>query len=68
MQIIELIKVVNRIVSTLCRMYCVYYFQLENSIRRISNALPAVLELAQGGTAVGTGLNAKAGFAEKVVV
>ena len=28
--------------------------------------MPALMELAQGGTAVGTGLNAPVGFAEKV--
>lgn len=29
-------------------------------------ALPGVLEIAQGGTAVGTGLNTYVGFAEKI--
>ncbi|NLF55692.1 MAG: class II fumarate hydratase [Thauera phenolivorans] len=36
--------------------------QLGYAERAIRNALPAVCELAQGGTAVGTGLNAPAGF------
>jgi fumarate hydratase class II len=40
--------------------------QLEYARQAIRNALPAVLELAQGGTAVGTGLNAPQGFAEAV--
>ena len=36
--------------------------QLGHAERAIRSALPAVCELAQGGTAVGTGLNAPAGF------
>ena len=43
-----------------------YAQQVENGIRRIELTLPALMELAQGGTAVGTGLNAPVGFAEKV--
>ncbi|WP_043310785.1 class II fumarate hydratase [Pseudomonas sp. ML96] len=38
--------------------------QLDYADKAIRNALPAVCELAQGGTAVGTGLNAPKGFAE----
>ncbi|MEO4046333.1 class II fumarate hydratase [Pseudomonas sp. CAU 1711] len=38
--------------------------QLGYADRAIRAALPAVCELAQGGTAVGTGLNAPKGFAE----
>ena len=38
--------------------------QLDYAERAIRAALPAVCELAQGGTAVGTGLNAPHGFAE----
>ena len=33
---------------------------------RIEQTLPMLMELAQGGTAVGTGLNAPKGFAEEV--
>ncbi|WP_442514381.1 class II fumarate hydratase [Pseudomonas promysalinigenes] len=40
--------------------------QLEHAQRAIRATLPAVYELAQGGTAVGTGLNAPHGFAEAV--
>jgi len=39
---------------------------LENGIKRIEGALPGVYELALGGTAVGTGLNAVEGFGEDV--
>ena len=39
--------------------------QVENSIARLRETLPRLHALAQGGTAVGTGLNTKAGFAEK---
>ncbi len=42
-----------------------YATQLKYGIERVKNAKPALLRLAQGGTAVGTGLNAKVGFAEK---
>ena len=40
--------------------------QLDYAQRAIRASLPAVYELAQGGTAVGTGLNAPQGFAEAV--
>jgi fumarate hydratase class II len=43
-----------------------YAQQIANGIHRIEQTLPALMELAQGGTAVGTGLNAPVGFAEKV--
>ncbi len=43
-----------------------YARQIENGIKRIESTLPMLMELAQGGTAVGTGLNAPMGFAEKV--
>ena len=39
--------------------------QVENSIERVRDALKRLYKLAQGGTAVGTGLNTKVGFAEK---
>ncbi|MFC5698062.1 class II fumarate hydratase [Pseudomonas sp. GCM10022186] len=38
--------------------------QLDYADKAIRGALPAVLQLAQGGTAVGTGLNAPHGFAD----
>ncbi len=50
---------------TLGQEFSGYAKQIENSIRRAQDVLPALYELAQGGTAVGTGLNAKIGFAEK---
>nr|WP_314482989.1 class II fumarate hydratase [uncultured Pseudomonas sp.] len=40
--------------------------QLDYAQRAIRASLPAVYELAQGGTAVGTGLNAPHGFAEAI--
>ncbi|MDO8297540.1 MAG: class II fumarate hydratase [Caulobacter sp.] len=43
-----------------------YAQQVANGIHRIEQTLPLLMELAQGGTAVGTGLNAPVGFAEKV--
>ena len=39
-----------------------YAKQIENGIARIRSTLPSLMELAQGGTAVGTGLNAPKGF------
>ncbi len=35
-------------------------------IRRVKAALPAIYELAQGGTAVGTGLSTRKGWAEAI--
>jgi fumarate hydratase class II len=43
-----------------------YVQQLENGIERVKSTLPRLYELAAGGTAVGTGLNTRKGFAEKV--
>ncbi|HZA02395.1 MAG TPA: class II fumarate hydratase [Hyphomicrobiaceae bacterium] len=51
---------------TLGQEFSGYATQIENGIRRIESTLPGLMELAQGGTAVGTGLNAPKGFAEKV--
>ncbi len=50
---------------TLGQEFSAYVHMVDNAIRRIEATLPALLELAQGGTAVGTGLNAKVGFAER---
>ena len=44
-----------------------YQTQLENCIFRIKNALNEIYSLAQGGTAVGTGMNSKKGFDKKIV-
>ena len=43
-----------------------YAQQVANGIYRIEQTLPMLMQLAQGGTAVGTGLNAPVGFAELV--
>jgi fumarate hydratase class II len=43
-----------------------YAFQVEMAIKRVTAALHNVYPLAQGGTAVGTGLNTRKGFAEKI--
>jgi fumarate hydratase class II len=51
---------------TLGQEFSGYTAQVENGIRRIEQTLPSLMELAQGGTAVGTGLNAPKGFAEMV--
>lgn len=47
---------------TLGQEFSGYVRQLDNSIRAINNALKPVCELALGGTAVGTGLNAPKGY------
>jgi fumarate hydratase class II len=51
---------------TLGQEFSGYTQQVENGIARIEQTLPKLMELAQGGTAVGTGLNAPVGFAEAV--
>jgi fumarate hydratase, class II len=50
---------------TLGQEFSGYVAQIEFAIRRVEAVLPELYELALGGTAVGTGLNAPAGFAEK---
>jgi fumarate hydratase, class II len=42
-----------------------YARQIENGIARIKATLPRLYALAQGGTAVGTGLNAQKGFGDR---
>ena len=44
-----------------------YQSQLEDCITRIKNALSEIYFLAQGGTAVGTGINSKKGFDKKII-
>ncbi|MDB5461129.1 MAG: fumarate hydratase, class [Caulobacteraceae bacterium] len=51
---------------TLGQEFSGYAAQVGNGIKRIELTLPGLMELAQGGTAVGTGLNAPIGFAEQV--
>ncbi len=50
---------------TLGQEFSGYAMQVENGIARVKAALPRLYMLAQGGTAVGTGLNSKADFAER---
>jgi fumarate hydratase class II len=49
---------------TLGQEFSGYATQIRYGIERVQQSLPRLLALAQGGTAVGTGLNAKPGFAE----
>ncbi|MEJ8835807.1 class II fumarate hydratase [Ramlibacter sp. AN1133] len=51
---------------TLGQEFSGYVAQLEQADRHLHGALPHLCELALGGTAVGTGLNAPKGYAEKV--
>ena len=51
---------------TLGQEFSGYAHQVANGIARIEAALPRVYELAQGGTAVGTGLNTARGFDRRV--
>ncbi len=44
-----------------------YQSQLKNCILRIENALKEIYYLAQGGTAVGTGLNTRKNFDKKII-
>ncbi|XP_017081334.1 probable fumarate hydratase, mitochondrial [Drosophila eugracilis] len=52
---------------TLGQEFSGYVQQLTNGLSRIDAVLPRVYQLALGGTAVGTGLNTRRGFAEKCV-
>ncbi|MEL6227564.1 MAG: class II fumarate hydratase, partial [Pseudomonadota bacterium] len=51
---------------TLGQEFSGYTQQIENGIARVESTLAPLMELAQGGTAVGTGLASPVGFAEKV--
>ena len=51
---------------TLGQEFSGYTQQIENGIKRLEMTLPMLMELAQGGTAVGTGLACPTGFAEAV--
>ncbi|MBR7620752.1 class II fumarate hydratase [Phenylobacterium sp. 20VBR1] len=51
---------------TLGQEFSGYTQQVANGVRRIKDTLSGLYELAQGGTAVGTGLNAPVGFADLV--
>ena len=53
---------------TLGQEFSGYHSQLSQCIKRIENALEEIYFLAQGGTAVGTGLNTKKGFDKKIVL
>ena len=52
---------------TLGQEFSGYQFQLKQCIFRIENALKEIYNLAQGGTAVGTGLNTRKNFDKKIV-
>jgi fumarate hydratase class II len=51
---------------TLGQEFSGYVAQLDHARKHIEEALPHLCELALGGTAVGTGLNAPKGYAERV--
>jgi len=51
---------------TLGQEFSGYTAQVEYGIERIEQTMPRLMELAQGGTAVGTGLNAPVGFDKMV--
>ena len=52
---------------TLGQEFSGYHSQLSKCIKRIEHSLEEIYFLAQGGTAVGTGLNTKKGFDKKIV-
>ena len=51
---------------TLGQEFSGYVSQLDHGLKALDNTLPHLLELALGGTAVGTGLNTPKGYAQKV--
>lgn len=51
---------------TLGQEFSAYVSQLDHGIKAIENSLPHLLEIALGGTAVGTGINTPEGYSEKV--
>jgi fumarate hydratase, class II len=50
---------------TLGQEFSGYATQIKYGIERVKSCMPRMLQLAQGGTAVGTGINCKVGFAER---
>ena len=52
---------------TLGQEFSGYHSQLKKCINRIENALKEIFYLAQGGTAVGTGINTKKNFDKKII-
>ena len=52
---------------TLGQEFSGYQYQLKESIKRIEHALNEIYFLAQGGTAVGTGLNTRKNFDKKTI-
>jgi len=52
---------------TLGQEFSGYHSQLTKCIKRIQNSIEEIYFLAQGGTAVGTGLNTRKGFDKKIV-
>ncbi|MBC93250.1 MAG: fumarate hydratase, class II [Rhodospirillaceae bacterium] len=50
---------------TLGQEFSGYVAQIDNVIEEVRRHIPELLKLAQGGTAVGTGLNAPLGFSER---
>lgn len=53
---------------TLAQEFSGYVAQLDSNIKRVENSLPDLRLLAQGGTAVGTGINTFIGFAEAIAL
>ncbi len=51
---------------TLGQEFSAYAMQIENGIRAVKNAIPAISEIALGGTAVGTGINTHPKYAKRV--
>ncbi|MGR3759190.1 class II fumarate hydratase [Roseobacteraceae bacterium NS-SX3] len=51
---------------TLGQEFSGYAHQIRQGLARVEAAMPGIYELAQGGTAVGTGLNTQKGWGEKV--
>ena len=52
---------------TLGQEFSGYHSQIEESIQRIKEALNELYSLAQGGTAVGTGINTRKNFDKKII-
>lgn len=53
---------------TLGQEFSGYQMQIKNCIKRVEIALKEIYFLAQGGTAVGTGINSKKGFDRKIAL
>ncbi|XP_040931657.1 fumarate hydratase 1, mitochondrial isoform X1 [Gossypium hirsutum] len=66
MHIAAAMEINSRLIPELKNLHSALHSKVKYGIDRVSGTLPRMYQLAQGGTAVGTGLNTKKGFDVKI--